>query len=139
MSKLITITVKQADYEPVPTDVYNATLTSLQVVANPFKENSEQLQWEFTIRGGQYDGRTLRCYTSLSGSPKSKLVAYASVLLGKSLQPNDEIDLNALIGKNCRILLRQEPRRDGSGFFNKIESLLPAPQQAQNGQEDPFE
>lgn len=139
MAQLPTLKVAQGNYEPLPTDVYSATLTSLEVVSNPYEDGGQQLQWTFTVHGGQYDGRTLRCYTSLSTSPKSKLVGYATVLLGKALQPNDELNLADLIGKPCRLVVKQEPKRDGSGHYNRIESLLPpqaTPTQPTAG--DPF-
>lgn len=128
-------TLKVSTGEPLPTDVYDAELTALKVVPNPYDESREQLQWSFTIRGGEYDGRVVRTYSSLSASPKSKLVAYASVLLGKQFQPDDELPLPELIGKRCRIVVKAEPKKDGSGFYNRIESLLPLRQSAT----DPFQ
>lgn len=126
---LPTITV-QTGYDPIPTGEYTAELTTLRVVDNPFDANKKQLEWTFTLRGGAHDGRTLRAYSSLSPSSKSKLVQWASALLQRNVAQVDEtLDLNTLIGRSCRIVVLCRPKPDGSGeMYNRVDSVLPIQQ-----------
>jgi|GEM_PF-962200 len=136
MQQLPTITISSGG-EVIPADVYHAEVTDLRVVDNPFEAGRQQIEFHFTIRGSDYDGHTLRAYKSLSKSPKSRLVEWAGVLLGRTLQPGEDLNLADLIGKRCKIVVQVKPKKDGSGQYNAIESLLPLRSSA--GGQDPFQ
>lgn len=130
---LPTLTVG-GNYEPVPLGTYDAVLTNLQLVASPFDEGKEQLEWTFTVRGGEYDGRQLKAYSSLATGPKAKLLLWASALLQRPLQAGETLDLNELLNKPCRITVLLRAKENG-GEYNRIDAVLPAKSKPQS---DPF-
>jgi len=113
----ITITVR--GNKPVPTGVYRVQLTSVELVDTYC---GEFLKWEFRTVD---DGRTIVDYStpSASYSPTSKCVLWATALLNRELQPDEELDLETLVGKTAIAYVRLKFLNNRE--CNRIEKLLP--------------
>lgn len=128
-----TYAVTEGTFELFPADVYDATLSDinrkvLQVTNDQgVTENATFLEWEFTIIGGEYDGKVItdvaREYANLG--PKSKMRAWIEGMTGQALLGRtDPVNPNRLIGKPCRVNLSRGPNQKGRDC-NKVVSLLP--------------
>jgi hypothetical protein len=125
--------VTEGTFELFPADVYDCKITDinrkiLQVTdkdGNP--EQAPFLEWEFTIIGGEYDGKTFtdvaREYANLG--PKSKMRAWLEGASGQLLFGRTEpVNPNKLIGRTCRVNLNRGPNTKGKDC-NKVVSILP--------------
>jgi hypothetical protein len=122
MALRLTATNSQA---PLPAGVYTATLGAIEERQG---QNGAFLLWRFLVEA---EGRTLGigAPTSMKFSPTAKARQFTEVLLGRSLAPGEEIDLDALLGRPCRAVLTVGELDDHS-TVNRVETLLPAAQDA---------
>lgn len=127
-------TVTEGMFELFPADVYDCKLTDinrklLTVTNNDgVQEQAYFLEWEFTIIGGEFAGKTIsdvaREYANLG--PKSKMRAWIEGITGQLLAGRTEpVNPNKLIGRACRVNLSRGPNSRGRDT-NKIVSLLPS-------------
>jgi hypothetical protein len=121
------VKVKKRDYTAIEADVY---LAKLQGIEEKVTEFGPAARFSFIVVEGNSAGATVSGLASIpSGGmgPKSKLRHFVEALLGRPLDDDDdEIDLDSLIGKTCRINVIQEQGKDG-GTYNKITEVLAAP------------
>jgi hypothetical protein len=129
MALRFTATNSQA---PLPAGVYAATLEAIEERQG---QNGPFLLWRFVVEA---EGRTLGigAPTSMKFSPTAKARQFTEVLLGRSLAPGEEIDLDTLLGRPCRVVL-SVGELDEHSTVNRIETLLPAAQAAHDA-EVPF-
>jgi hypothetical protein len=108
---------------PLPAGVYAATLETIEERQGV---NGAYLRWCFHI---ETDGREISvgALSSVKFSPTAKARQFAEVLLGRALAPGEEIDLAALFGRACRVVLTVGELDDHS-TVNRVETLLPAEQ-----------
>lgn len=126
MTQLPTIQVK-ATPDPLPTGEYNARLVNIETTDGQF---GTQLKFTFELIDPAHNGRRLTAYARLSDSLKGKLVQIAGALLGRPLQVGEVIDWGALMNRPARLVVLRAVKPDGT-TYNKVESVLPAPVQAQ--------
>jgi hypothetical protein len=126
-------TVTEGSFELFPADVYDCKLTDINrkmlTVTNQdnLTEDADFLEWEFTIVGGEFDGKVItdvaREYKSLG--PKSKMRAWIEGMTGQLLAGRTEpVDPNKLIGRMCRVNVSRGPNQKGRDC-NKVVSILP--------------
>jgi hypothetical protein len=129
------ITITAQGTEPLPTGEYKVELTAIELEDGNY---GEQLKWTFSVPD---KGRNLVAYSSLSASLASKCMRWAGALLGRPIQPKEQVDFEALVGKTA-IAVVVKQRKDDGREFNKVDDLLPlrtatAGEPAEEG--DPFE
>ena len=132
-----TYVVTEGTFELFPADVYDAKLTDINRKLLPvtndegITEQAPFLEFEFTIMGGEFDGKVItdvaREYAHLG--PKSKMRAWIEGMTGTSLLGRTEpVDPNKLIGRHARVNLSRGLNQKGRDT-NKIVSLLPLKRQ----------
>jgi len=119
--------IKVSQYEAekvIPADIYESIVKSFSLGEGSF---GDYVRVEFSINSGAYDGvtKSLLASKKLQKSTKgtSKLMNLAETLLGRSLEINEDFDLDTLIGKKCRIVLGESVNKDGMQY-QKVEKVL---------------
>jgi len=112
------ITITAQGTEPLPTGEYTVELTAIELSTGQY---GDQLRWTFHVPD---KGRNLVAYSSLSASLASKCMRWAGALLGRPIQPNEQVDFEALVGKTAVAVVVKKRKDDGTEF-NAVEDLLP--------------
>jgi hypothetical protein len=97
---------------------YPAELTGIRQFANAY---GERIGFEFTIKGGQFDGRKVMRSTTPQLSPQSKLAEVICGVMGRDLAMDElqgGIDIEALVGSPCQILVLQAKGKGGATYSN---------------------
>lgn len=97
---------------------YLADLSGIRQFANAY---GNRIGFEFTIRGGPFDGMAVMRSTAPQLSRQSKLAEVLVGLLGRDLTQAElmgGIDLEELIGSQCQILVLQSKSKTGAVYSN---------------------
>jgi hypothetical protein len=97
---------------------YRATVSNLKQFANTY---GERIGFEFTIQGGQFDGKRVMRSTAPQLSKQSKLAEVIEGILGRELTDKElqgGFDLDELIDKECSILVLQSKSKAGVTYSN---------------------
>ena len=94
-------------FEPIPDGIYDLEITT---ISNPFEsvfdgKSKVQFIMEFTIVGGEFDGRTVRKYYTPSLNEKSHLLPLAKAIFGRDLDPNAPVNPRMFMNKRIRGLV----------------------------------
>jgi hypothetical protein len=113
------IIIRTHGNQPLPTGVYRVKLIAVEL-ADTYC--GDRLKWVFSVVD---DERTIVDYTTLSVSnaPVSKCVEWCNALLNRELQPDEELDLETLVGRTAIAYVRLKKRNGRE--YNRIEKLLP--------------
>jgi hypothetical protein len=122
------IVIKAQSYEPLSTGEYAVELTAIELVDTPY---GKQLKWTFSVPD---EGRYLVGYSSLSASVKSKCMRWASALMNRTIQADEEVNFEKLVGKYATAVVVRKRKEDGTEY-NSIDDLLPL---RTPNDEDPF-
>ncbi|MDW8052592.1 MAG: hypothetical protein RMJ83_08960 [Armatimonadota bacterium] len=139
---LPTITFTQSS-TPIPTGEYAVKCLSVELVDNKFEPSKQQLKWTFEIvAAGDFQGRKLVGYTSVSTSLKSKAAAWAGALLGRPLADGETLDWGKVIEAHARAVVVCRAKPDGSEYarledLKPLKSTPPAPK-SDDSAGDPF-
>jgi len=115
------VIVKAQAKEPPSSSVvvngtYPAILSNIKTFQNAY---GERIGFEFTLQGGDVDGKKVMRSTSPNLTPKSKL---AEVLRGlmdmKDLEMTEGVDTDELIGTECNVLVIQSRGKNGHTYSN---------------------
>lgn len=121
---VITVKPKAAKAAPIVREgTYDAELTGVSQFSNAY---GPRIGFEFTIQGGDYNGVQLLRSTAPQLSAKSRLADVLSGLLGRELTESElmgGMDVEALIGTRCRVLVLTGRNRSG-GVFSNIERIF---------------
>ena len=112
------ITITAHGNEPIPTGEYRVELTAIELSTGQY---GDQLKWTFSVLD---KGRNLVAYSSFSASLASKCMRWAGALLGRPIQPSEQVDFEALVGKTATAVVVKQ-RKDDGREFNKVDDLLP--------------
>ena len=95
----------------IPQGTYAAILQKIEE-----KRNTEgsYLLWTFGV-SSQGEAKTVTGVTPMHLDPGSKARFWSEALLGRQLQENEEVDLEQLYGRTCRIELTQV-EKDGRTY-----------------------
>jgi len=104
--------------------LYNASLESIDEVQN---DKGPYLRWTFSITQGRETIRRV-AHSSTSFGAKSKGHGWLQAAMGRSLSVGEEIDLDAILPLDCRILVK--PTDDG---YDRVEDVLAAKNPRQVG------
>ena len=97
---------------------YRATVSNLKQFANVY---GERVGFEFTIKGGQFDGERVMRSTAPQLSKQSKLAEVIEGILGRELNAKElqgGFDLEELIDRECSILVLQSKSKTGAVYSN---------------------
>jgi hypothetical protein len=141
--KIIIKKEESKEYPPVPEDIYQVELLDITSKwANKYKseEKEKQFSFQFTILAGKdKDGQNLRgrniwknfVKTYLYEGPKGKnsLWQIIEAIIGHDLTREEEAKLdsdflNSLIGKQCRVLIKNKTTEKAT--YSNIENFLKA-------------
>lgn len=97
---------------------YRAVVSNLKQFANTY---GERVGFEFTIKGGHFDGERVMRSTAPQLSKQSKLAEVIEGILGRELTDKElqgGFDLEELIDKECNILVLQSKSKAGAVYSN---------------------
>lgn len=113
--------VKQQQSKAVATvkdGTYRAAVSSIRQFANTY---GERIGFEFTVKGGQFDGLTVMRSTAPQLTKQSKLAQVIEGVLGRELDAKEigaGFDLEQLIDRECNILVLQSKSKTGAIYSN---------------------
>ena len=97
---------------------YRAVVSNLKQFANTY---GERVGFEFTIKGGQFDGERVMRSTAPQLSKQSKLAEVIEGILGRELTDKElqgGFDLDELLDAACNILVLQSRSKTGAVYSN---------------------
>lgn len=109
-------------YEALDEGVYRAKLAGLEEDEG---EYGPFVKWYFQILEEDYEGQSVRGQSSIPKSFNSatKMWQWAQGLLGRAIQAGENIDLEALVGKECMITIGH--KETDRGTFARIDAVNP--------------
>jgi len=139
---------EKTEYPPLPEDMYQVELLDITSDWKPkYKKPDEtelKLSFQFTLLDGKdKDGESLRgrniwrnfvpTYLYIGKKGKNVLYEILEALLGHELSPEEEATmdeefLNGLVGKQCRVMVKNKKKDDAiysniDGFLNATKKL----------------
>lgn len=120
------ITVSQGRGSDIPDGVYPVVLVAISdpktvtaVTGERAGQDIDLIDWTFAIDGGEHDGKEIRVSSSTATSPRSKVYAFLTALLGgKAPNIDDGFEKDDLIGRMALATVRIDDRG-----WPKIENL----------------
>lgn len=97
---------------------YSAKLTGIKEFSNSY---GPRIGFEFTVRGGQFDGAKVMRSTAPQLSRQSKLAEVIEGISGRPLTERElaqGFDLEQLLGVECNILVLQSRSKTGAVYSN---------------------
>ena len=104
------INVRYSENKPVDEGFYRARLDGLDKMQHA--QFGAGIKWTFTIlEPVKFANSTVTTLSSTKASPKSKLFQWLAAGFGIILGPEDQIDLETLLGKTCRIRVKNNVKK----------------------------
>ena len=97
---------------------YRATVSGIRQFSNTY---GLRIGFEFTVKGGQFDGATVMRSTAPQLTKQSKLAQVIEGVLGRELTAKEigaGFDLEELIDRECNILVLQSKSKAGAVYSN---------------------
>lgn len=113
------------EFEP---GMYDAEVSDISEVVNPFEDDKTQLQFTFDVAGYQNEDGTVankRAWANPVWNQKSKLYGWAAAILGKVPEKGEAFRASILIGKPCRIVLNEGTNLKGETIIKLTDVLGP--------------
>ncbi|MBI1741545.1 DUF669 domain-containing protein [Candidatus Acetothermia bacterium] len=107
-----TMTVTYQEFKPVKPGSHRVKIKALTRKASTFKEGEQAIKVDFEILEGEFKGRTVSKTYSQRLTPRAKLTELIMRILGP-LKDGQVVDLLALSGKECEIVVTTETGKDG--------------------------
>lgn len=123
----IKIKVKEAELpKPIPEGLYEAKVKEISEDEGEF---GEYLKFVFEITEGEEKGTTRNAIASkklsrTKSGKASKLVGYVEALTKTKLQKGEVLDLEKMVGKYCRIFVKDDKEMDGV-MMQRITEVMP--------------
>jgi hypothetical protein len=86
------------------------------------------LKWTFTLYDGSPEGQGITAASSMALGPKAKARPWVEALLGRRLEPREEVDTDDLGMKECQLIVKADPE---TGFVRVHDVLAPRPRRPQ--------
>lgn len=122
----INITVKETEVsEPIKEGMYDALVKEIDEGTGTF---GDYLKISFEITAGEFKGvlkssvASKKLSKSKSGK-KSKLFEIVTAITGIAPEAGESLDIEKLIGKSCKILVKNGQEKDGITFQNVTEVM----------------
>jgi len=111
--------------------IYPAVVEKLEVDHGNY---GEYIRWTFAV--GHRNGIvSVTGLTSTTFNKRSKLFKWASAVLGRTFEENEELDTDSLLNKGCRVYLTIRELDEG-GSVNQVERLLAIEDDSPAGNDD---
>jgi len=129
------IKVKCEEQQAIPTvrveeGTYSATLKKIEARTITVREGDNEvqrpvLQWTFEVETeeGLVEIQGLTSQKFSTGRNPSKFYRWACRLLGRKINPGDELDTDELIGKDCMVVVEDRKLRDGT-IVSRVTDVL---------------
>lgn len=114
----------------LPDGVFEALLLHVEVCEPSEKSPNQKpwLKWAFTVYDGSPDGQELTAASSMALGPKAKARPWVEALLGRRLEPKEEIDTDDLSMLECQLVCKKDQE---TGFIRVQDVLGPRKRPAQ--------
>lgn len=101
--------------------VYDATLLSIDLrAATPNSPNQNQwLGWKFHVYDSK-EGQEMTAASSTAFGPKAKARQWVEGLLGRKLDPGEELDTDTLCPRDCQVVVKNDPETG----FARIQDVM---------------
>ena len=101
---------------------YEATLLGIELCQPTEKSPNQKpwLKWTFSV----YDGAEEKEMTAVSScalGPKAKARGWVEALVGRRLEPGEEIDTDTLSPKDCLLVIKNDPETQ----FARVQDVMP--------------
>lgn len=90
----------------VPAGSYSAKFVGVEPFQSKDGKYGDGLRWKFQIVGGSLNGQVASRITGPTPSPKNSCGQVLSGMLGKSLQADQEFDIDLLVGRTFLIVVK---------------------------------
>ncbi|MCI2429477.1 hypothetical protein LM602_06685 [Candidatus Acetothermia bacterium] len=114
-----TLTVEYREMRPIKPGSYRAKIRALEQKPSTYKEGERALTVEFELLNAEA-GRVLRKTYGLRLGPKAKLTSLVTRLIGP-LKDGQVVNLKALIGRECEIVVTNEMGSEGRTFSKIVD------------------
>jgi hypothetical protein len=111
--------------DPLPSARYEATLVGVEVRDG---KNGQYLVWKFGIEAEGQE-TVINMNTAMDFIPHSRERLAAEALRGREYTHDEDVDIEALYGARCEVIVDIEKREDGTSY-NSIERVLAVSQDA---------
>jgi hypothetical protein len=105
--------------DPLPTSRYSATLVGVEVHEG---KNGPYLVWKFGIEAEGQE-TVVNTNTGMDFTPHSRERLGAEALQGREYGHDEDVDVEALNGAGCEVIVDIKKRDDGTSF-NLVERVL---------------
>src|SRR5262249_43327176 len=105
----------------VPAGNYQGEFLGVESFQDQAKKYAEGLRWKWKIIASPQAGQIASRITSAHPSPKNACGKIISGLLGRALKPEEEIDIDSLIGKAFLLIVAQ------ADTGTRVETVMPMP------------
>jgi len=102
------------DYEPLPAGLYIGERLEIE---SRESANGEYRRWGWEIAEGPYAGRKVYANTSTNFGPQAKARQWVENILGRELEPGEQIGIEDLVGGKHHLMI-ENVKRDGRVFDN---------------------
>jgi hypothetical protein len=105
----------------VPEGEYDAVPVDARLVEGP---HGEMVRIDFMLAGDDdYDGRQVSGIASKRLSENTKLGRWVSAILGRTPEVGEELSAQALLHKECRVVVKHKTNTDRKVFANVVQVL----------------
>jgi hypothetical protein len=122
--EVLTMTWKAVVEEPiavVPEGEYDATPVDVRLVEGP---HGEMVKIDFMLSGDDdCEGRQVSGVASRRLSENTKLGRWVAAILGRVPKVGEEVTAQALLHKDCRVVVKHKTNADGKVFANVVEVI----------------
>lgn len=131
MTVLPSRNASKGEYQIPDEGSYVAEFTAYgEAQVSQFDANKQRIELTFTIVDDEdFEGLEIKQWFGLTMHEQSKMYPVVKALIGGDVDPDEEIDLEDLIGKRCQITVTHttKPRKDGTGeaTYANIDSATP--------------
>jgi hypothetical protein len=101
---------------------YEATLLGVEQCQPTDKSPNQKpwLKWTFSVFDGAEE-KEMTAASSCALGPKAKARGWIEALVGRRLEPGEEIDTDTLAPKDCQLIIKNDPETQ----FAKVQDVLP--------------
>ncbi len=98
---------------------YDAVVTRIEEASN---SKGQYLRWSFST-SPHGEEKTITGVSAMNIDPGSRTLAWVENILGRAIAPNEEIDLERLVGRACKLDLSNATLDDGRRVV-RVERVL---------------
>jgi H2-forming N5,N10-methylenetetrahydromethanopterin dehydrogenase-like enzyme len=116
--------VEERGMDQVSDDVYTSSVSGVEKLVLPF---GETFKIRFKIEGGPNNGKEVSGLCKAALNPQTKLYGWLKQM-NVVLNTGVEIDINSIVGKKCRVLVKNKQRDSPTGEklqFPNVSEVLP--------------